>query len=460
MKFPIDFIWGAAASSYQIEGASYVDGGGKSVWDIFGQHAGKIANGDTGDAACDHYHRYRQDTALMSQIGIQAYRFSVSWPRVLPQGTGKVNQKGLDFYSRLVDALLEKNITPWITLFHWDYPYSLYCRGGWLNRDSANWFAYYTAMIVDKLSDRVSHWMTLNEPQCFIGLGHLQGVHAPGMQLGLTEALLAGHNALLAHGQAVQVIRARARTEPSIGAALVGMPSIPASGQPRDIAAARQNMFSIREKHFFNNTWFSDPMLLGRYPQDGIELFESCMPNINEGDMDCVHQPLDFYGTNIYWGKYIRASEAGGFEEVARPGLAHTAMSWPVTPEALYWGPKFFHERYGLPIVISENGMANHDAVADGRVRDDRRVDFLSGYLNEYARAISDGVPALGYFLWSIMDNFEWAEGYSKRFGIIHVDYETRKRTLKDSAYWYQQVIARNGLSEQSHAGEKNTASV
>ncbi len=246
--FPKDFVWGAAASSYQIEGAAGRDGGGVSVWDMLGRQPGKIVNGDTGEVACDHYHRYREDVGLMAEMGLQAYRFSVSWPRVLPQGAGAVNAKGLDFYSRLVDALLEHGISPWVTLFHWDFPYALYCRGGWLNRDSADWFADYTALVVDKLSDRVAHWITLNEPQCFIGMGHLDGTHAPGMQMGVAEVLLAAHHALLAHGQAVQVIRARAKTKPSIGAAQASLISIPATDQPDDIAAARRSMFSIREK--------------------------------------------------------------------------------------------------------------------------------------------------------------------------------------------------------------------
>ena len=443
--FPKDFVWGGAASSYQVEGAAWRDGGGESVWDMLGRQPGKINNGDSGEVACDHYHRYREDVGLMSEIGLQAYRFSVSWPRVLPHGVGAVNAKGLDFYSRLVDELLEHGITPWLTLFHWDFPYALYCKGGWLNRDSADWFADYTAIVVDKLSDRVAHWMTLNEPQCFIGMGHLDGTHAPGLQMGLAEALLAGHHALLAHGQAVQVIRARSKLDPQISAAQATLISIPATDQPEDIAAARNSMFSIREKKLFNNSWFSDPMILGHYPEDGIALFESALPDIQGNDLATIQQPLDFYGTNIYSGHYVRATPAGDFEQVTNGNLPLTAMGWPVTPEALYWGPRFMHERYRLPIVITENGMANDDRVEDGHVHDQQRIDFLQQYLSEYRRAIAGGVPALGYFLWSILDNFEWAEGYSKRFGLIHVDYASQKRTLKDSAYWYRQVIAANG---------------
>lgn len=446
MKFGKDFIWGTATSSYQIEGAAYREGGGLSVWDMLAQQPGKIVNGDGGEIACDHYHRYMNDVALMAEIGLQAYRFSISWPRVLPDGTGKVNDKGLDFYSRLVDELLEKNITPWITLFHWDFPYTLFCRGGWLNRDSADWFADYTALVVDKLSDRVSQWCTLNEPQCFISLGHLDGIHAPGLKLGMSEVLLAGHNALRAHGKSVQVIRANAKTEPFVSAAQANKISIPASEHPDDIEAARQHMFSVREKHLFSNSWFSDPMLLGHYPEKGVRLFAEDMPEIYTGDLECINQELDHFSTNIYSGVHVRAAEDDGTnhgcELIEKNDLPVTEMGWPVTPEALYWGPKFIHERYQLPVVVTENGMANDDVVDNGKVHDKERIEYLYKYLGEYARAIEDGVPALGYFLWSMLDNFEWAEGYSKRFGIVHVDYQTQQRILKYSAYWYKALIS------------------
>ncbi len=447
MNFPESFVWGAAAASYQIEGAAYDDGRGLSVWDMMCRQPGKVNFGDTGDVACDHYHRYQEDVDLMAEIGLQAYRLSVSWPRVLPEGIGTVNEKGLDFYSRLIDALLEKNITPWVTLFHWDFPYSLYCKGGWLNRDSTEWFAEYTALIVDKLSDRVSHWFTHNEPQCFIGVGHHEGRHAPGVQMGFGEVLLAAHNSLLAHGKSVQVIRARAKKAPLIGGAPVGTISIPLTNSPEDIEAARKDMFAVPLKDVMSNAWFSDPMILGAYPEDGVTLFEAEMPKIHEGDMKTIHQPLDFYGTNIYWGRFVRASADGSPETVFKKELPVTAIGWQITPEALYWGPRFFYERYKLPIVITENGMANLDSVQnDGQVHDSLRIDFLRQYLTEFGRAIQDGIEATGYFQWSIMDNFEWAEGYLKRFGLVHVDYETQKRTLKDSAHWYRNVISNNAV--------------
>jgi len=442
MKFPKEFTWGAATSSYQIEGAAYNDGGGKSVWDMLAHQQGKIHNGDSGQYACDHYNRYKRDVELMSDIGLQAYRFSISWPRVLPEGTGRVNQQGLDFYSRLVDALLEKNITPWVTLFHWDFPYALFCRGGWLNRDSAEWFADYTALLVDKLSDRVSNWITLNEPQCFIGLGHQQGIHAPGLKLGLSEVLLAGHNSLLAHGKSVQVIRANAKTRPVIGASHANIVSIPVSEKANDIEAARQHMFSVREKQLFNNAWFSDPMILGSYPEEGVNLFGNAMPENFQDDLACINQQLDYFGTNIYSGLHVRADNKNDFEPIIKNELPTTAMGWPVIPEALYWGPKFIHQRYQLPVVITENGMAHDDVVTNGKVYDRERIDFLYKYITEYGRAIEQGVPALGYFLWSLLDNFEWAEGYSKRFGIVYVDYQTQQRILKYSAHWYKSLIA------------------
>jgi beta-glucosidase len=447
MSFPKDFVWGAAAASYQVEGGAYDDGKGLSVWDMMCRQPGKIWERNTGDISCDHYHRYQEDARLMGEIGLKAYRLSISWPRVIPEGVGEINEKGLAFYDRLVDVLMENGVQPWITLFHWDYPYSLYCRGGWLNRDSSDWFAEYTGVIVDRLSDRVSHWMTLNEPQVFIDAGHRTGRHAPGIQLGLRDLLIASHNSLLAHGKAVQVIRARARTKPIIGAAPVGVTKIPATERPQDVESARRRMFSVLDKDFMNNTWFADPMVLGKYPEDGVKLFESELPDFPEKDMAIICQPLDFYGANIYRGDIIISTSNGGSELVKSPdGPALTTMEWTITPEALYWGPRFLYERYGLPIVITENGMANCDWVhRDSKVHDPQRIDFISRYLRELKRAIEDGVAIKGYFVWSIMDNFEWAHGYKQRFGLIYCDYATGKRTLKDSAYWYKDVIASNG---------------
>jgi beta-glucosidase len=447
--FPAGFVWGAAAAFYQIEGAAAEDGKGSSVWDMFCRKPSAIANGDSGAEACDHYHRFQTDVDLMRDLGLQAYRLSIAWPRVLPDGTGAINQRGLDFYDRLVDALLEARVTPYVTLFHWDYPYALYCRGGWLNPDSSAWFAEYTERIVARLGDRVRHWITLNEPQCFVGLGHFEGRHAPGDQLDLPEVLRVAHHSLLAHGRAVQAIRATATATPLIGWAPVGVVSLPASDREEDVAAARQAMFAITKRDLWNNTWFSDPVCRGTYPDDGLALYGAAVPAIGPDDMQIIQQPLDFYGVNIYHGQVVRADATGQPEVVAHPvGHARTAFDWPVVPAALRWGPRFLQERYTLPIYITENGMANLDWIGrDGAVHDPQRIDFTAHYLLALRQAIADGVDVRGYFHWSIMDNFEWAEGYKQRFGLIYVDYASQRRVLKDSARWYQAFIASNGAS-------------
>ena len=457
MSFPKGFIWGVATASYQIEGAADEDGKGPSIWDTFCQKEGAIWKGQSGDIACDHYHRYKEDVALMKQIGVGAYRFSISWPRVIPQGTGTINRKGLEFYDKLIDELLAAGITPYVTLFHWDYPYELYCRGGWLNQDSSDWFAEYTKVIVEKFSDRVKHWMTLNEPQVFIGLGHQSGLFPPGYQLRFAEVLTAVHNVLLAHGKAVQTIRAYSKAKCQVGLAPVGIVSIPATDSPEDIKAAKQTMFSVASKdetlfsvpskNVWNNTWWLDPIFYGQYPKDGLELFGGDVPLIRDKDMETIHQPLDFFGVNIYRGQTIHASKDGQSEIVPEPvGFPITAYTWPITPEALYWGPRYFWERYKLPIIITENGISNADWVAlDGKIHDPQRIDFLNRYLLQLQKACEDGVEVSGYFQWTFTDNFEWVSGYKPRFGLVYVDYPTQERIPKDSAYWYKDVIASNG---------------
>ena len=449
MSFRKDFVWGAAAASYQVEGAVNEDGCGASVWGMLCRKPGAVWNGQSGEVASDHYHRYKEDVALMKTLGLKAYRLSVSWPRVLPEGTGRVNAKGLAFYDRLIDELLAAGVAPYVTLFHWDYPYELYCRGGWLNPDSPDWFAAYAKVVAEKLGDRVKHWMTLNEPQCFIGLGHQDGVHAPGDKLGFTEVLRAGHHALLAHGKGVQSIRAASKGACSIGLAPVGSISAPVSEKPEDVAAARQAIFSVTAKNCWSNTWWMDPIFLGRYPEDGEKLFAAEMPPIGPTDLKTISQPLDFFGVNIYGGQFVRAGADGRPEPVPYPaGHPITAFYWYVQPEALYWGPRFFHERYKLPVYITENGMSCLDWVAlDGKVHDPQRIDFTRRYLLQLRKAAADGVDVRGYFHWSIMDNFEWAEGYKHRFGMIHVDYPTGTRTIKDSGWWYKGVIAANGAN-------------
>lgn len=447
MAFPNDFVWGAAAAAYQIEGAAREDGKGPSVWDMFVKKPGVIWHGHDGEIACDHYHRYAEDVALMKSIGLQGYRLSISWPRLLPEGTGAVNEKGIAFYDRLIDELLAAQITPFVTLFHWDYPLALYRRGGWQNRDSADWFAAYAELVVRRLGDRVKNWMTHNEPQCFVLLGHESGVQAPGDELELGELLNMVHNALLAHGKAVQAIRAASSGPCRVGFAPVAQVKIPASEDPSDVAAARQRMFAADRDNLWQNALWTDVVIKGEYPAELVALYGDRFPKVQAGDLRTISEPLDFFGTNVYFGEVVRAG-SDGRPEVVRPYPGHpiSAFNWPITPDALYWGPKFLYERYGLPILITENGVSLRDWVSvDGQVHDPNRIDFMTRYLRSFHRAIQEGVPAVGYMHWTIMDNFEWAEGYKERFGLIYVDYPTQKRILKDSAHWYAKVIASNG---------------
>ena len=449
MKFPDRFLWGVAAAAYQIEGATSVGGRGSSVWDEFATRPGAVFAGHTGDVACDHYHRYPEDVALISDLGARAYRLSISWSRVLPDGFGTPSEAGLDFYDRLIDALCARGIAPWVTLFHWDFPQALFSQGGWLNREVADWFAEYARVVVDRLGDRVTHWMTLNEPQCFLGLGHETGLHAPGLRCSRPEMLRAIHHALLAHGKAVRAIRDTASGPTIVGWAPHGSIPYPATTDERDVSAARRAFESVPDHDgwFFSNTWFSDPVVLGSYPADGLARFKAEMPRDFERDLPAIAEPLDFYGVNIYQGEPIEAGENGAPRGARRnAGYPQTMCHWPVEPAVLYWGPRFLHERYGLPMYITENGCASMDWVhVDGQVHDAPRIDFTTRYLLELRRAIADGADVRGYFHWSILDNFEWAEGYRMRFGLIYVDYATLERVPKDSYSWYQQVILSNG---------------
>lgn len=445
MKYPKDFVWGAATSAIQIEGAVNGEGKGKNIWDVFSHQPGKIFEGHTPDTACDHYHRYKEDVAIMKQIGIRAYRFSVDWSRVLPDGTGKVNQKGLQFYSDLIDTLLENEIEPYLTLYHWELPVALHQKGGWLNDEIVEWFGDYAALIAKQFGSRVKHFFTINEPQCFIGLGYLHGVHAPGYQCSVSDTLKMAHNVLKAHGRAVQRIRENVPGDVQIGfAPTCGMP-YPASERAEDVEAARSVMFSIPEDSnwTWNVSWWSDPVLLGHYPEEGLRRFHKELPEITKADMELISQPIDMYGQNIYNGWAVKMGENGKPEAVPRyVGFPLTATGWPITPECLYWGPKFLYERYHKPIYITENGISCNDVVSlDGGIHDAERIDFTERYLGQLHRAMQDGADIRGYFYWSLMDNFEWSEGYKQRFGLVHVDYRTGQRTLKDSAKWYRSLI-------------------
>jgi len=347
--FPTDFVWGAAAAAYQIEGAAREDGRGPSVWDMFCRKDGAIFSGHNGDVACDHYHRWRQDVALIKEMGLKAYRLSISWPRVLPDGVGLVNEKGLAFYDQLIDALLEAGITPFVTLFHWDYPYELYCRGGWLNADSPQWFAQYTKLIAERLGDRVKHWITLNEPQCFLHLGHRDGIQAPGLKLAWMDVLRAMHHTLLAHGRAVEALREHCKLVPVIGWAPVGEVCFPITQSKADIDAARARTFAADARSLWNNTLFSDPVCLGHYPEDALRVWGNDFPKFTQADLSVFHQKLDFYGLNIYRGQPVQLNGSGKAENVERaPGQAMNAYHWPVEPASLYWRPHFIHERYVL----------------------------------------------------------------------------------------------------------------
>ena len=449
MGFAKDFVWGAAISSYQIEGTGRDSGKGQNIWDVFTKEPGRVYEGHTGDIACDHYHRFREDVAYMKELGLKGYRFSIDWSRVLPEGTGKVNEKGIDFYNALIDELLEQGIEPYITLYHWELPYEIYKRGGWMNPEIVEWFGQYARLVAERFSDRVKYFFTLNEPQCFVGLGFLQGCHAPGVKAPLRDTFEMAHNALKAHGRAVQMLRAYGKQNVQIGYAPTSGMCYPEKETPKDIEAARKALFALPDdlsNWTWNVSWWSDPVILGKYPEEGMKKYEKYLPVITDEDMKLISQPIDFYEQNIYNGRCIRMGTDGRPEEVRRPaGFPKTATNWPVTPEALYWGPKFLYERYRKPIYITENGMACHDTVSqDGKVHDPNRIDFLARYLKNLKRAAEE-IDIRGYFQWSLMDNFEWDKGYAERFGIIYVDFETQERIWKDSAYWYRDLIRRNG---------------
>lgn len=449
MSFPKNFFWGAASAAYQIEGAPFKDGRGPSVWDTFSHTQGKIKNGDTGDLACDHYHRFREDVALMKELGLKAYRFSVSWSRILPEGTGKVNEAGIRFYIELVDELLKAGIEPFVTLFHWDLPKAIYDRGGWRNRDIADWFAEYTKIVMDALSDRVRYWITLNEPLCHILLGHYTGGHAPGEKATTGDVFRMLHHMNLAHGKAVQTIRSFAKTPGIIGFAPNPGTGIPLTHTKEDIEAAKAYTYSGTARGIFSNGWWLDPILIGEYPKDGIEFMADNFPSdmIRDGDMELMSQKLDFLGVNLYFGTFISHDKSGGFTiSPKKPGYPITALKWTVNPQILYFMPKFLYEKYGLPVIITENGVSLPDWISlDGKVHDPNRIDFMHRYLKELKKALDEGVDIRGYFAWSILDNFEWSEGYDERFGLVYVDYDTQKRIPKDSYYWYRDVIACNG---------------
>ena len=461
-KFRNDFIWGSATSAYQIEGGTASDGRSDSVWDTFCRKPGAIRDHSSGKVACEHLKYWKQDIDLMSQIGLQAYRFSISWSRILPNGFGSVNEQGVDFYDRLIDELLEKNIEPFITLFHWDLPEVLAKKGGWLNPDIARWFGEYAGLLSERFSDRVSNWFTINEPQCVIWLGHYTGTKAPGLKLNIKECLIALHHSLLAHGYSVKALRAKSKKVIKVGPVHTGSIAYPSENNLSNVSAAFKATFNVfgsdEDKHSYyhwnspvnplwNFAWYADPMFLGNYPEEGVLALGKNMPKYTDEEMAIISEPVDYCGLNLYSGFPVSVDTQLGWVCEKRP-LGHplTAFKWAVTPEIMYWAPKFFYERYQKPIFITENGMSAHDWINElGEINDSQRIQFLKAYLSELKKAAVEGIPIEGYFLWSLMDNFEWEQGYEERFGIVHVDFETQKRILKDSAKWYSKCISQNG---------------
>jgi beta-glucosidase len=441
--FPPDFLWGAATSSYQIEGGASEDGRGEGIWDRFSTVPGAVRNGESGAVACDFFHRYPEDLRLMQDLGLDAFRFSVSWPRILPEGRGRIEPRGLDFYDRLVDELLAAGIRPFLNLYHWDLPQRLEDEGGWPARSTAEAFVELTEAVVGRLGDRVRDWSTHNEPWCAAWLGYGLGVHAPGRK-SQADAVAAAHHLLLSHGWAVEVIR-RDALDPRVGIIIDSWPAHPASDDPADIAAARA-ADAVRNRFVF------DGALRGTYPEDALDLLAPAEPPVREGDMAALAPPLDWVGVNNYSRNVVRANPAGGDPlEVRSPEGELTEMGWEVYPNGLYEVLMRVHRDYAPPVMyVTENGAAFGDVRDhDGRVRDPERIAYLSGYLEAVARAIADGAPVQGYFVWSLLDNFEWSLGYGRRFGLVYVDYPTLERVPKDSFSWYRDLIAEHRASRQ-----------
>jgi beta-glucosidase len=439
-QFPAGFFWGTATASFQIEGATKEDGRGESTWDRFASVPGNIMTGETGDPACDSYHRYGDDIRVMQALGVNAYRFSIAWPRIIPDGSGAVNPAGLAYYDRVVDALLQANITPFVTLYHWDLPQALQDRGGWGNRETIEAFVRYTDVVVARLGDRVKQWMTHNEPWCTSILSHFLGAHAPGLK-DRKLALQVAHNVLVSHGAAVPVIRERAPGA-QVGIALNHYPAYPATVSEADQAA-------VRRYHAKFNLWFTDPLVGREYPQDAWQEYGADVPQILPGDMEQIAVPLDFLGTN-YYSRHIAHDPAGsqGHQIINRPNpINMMARRWENFPQGLFDLLTWLHQDYGFPkLYVTENGATFDDVVWEGQVHDLARLDYIKQHLEATLRAIEAGVPVGGYFCWSLMDNFEWATGTRDRFGLAYTDFTTQRRFLKDSGHWYGRVTRANAV--------------
>jgi len=443
LKFPNNFLWGTATASYQIEGVCDEEGKGESIWDHFSHIPGKIYGEDTGDVACDHYHRYKEDVENMKKLGLKAYRFSISWPRIIPEGKGKINKAGLDFYDRLVDELLEAEIEPFVTLYHWDLPQALQQEGGWKNRDLVGYFTDYTSLIAHHLKDRVHHWITHNEPWVVSFLGHAYGAHPPGI-MDFSIALQVAHHLLLSHSRAAEVLKDLGDENTRVGITLNLSPVHPASRKEEDIKAAKRC-------DGYLNRWFLDPIFKGAYPPDMWEYYQDKVPQILSGDMSIIATRIGFLGVNYYtrWIVKHNPQEKILKFSFSKPKEAeYTGMGWEVYPLGIYEILKRVQNDYSPPIIyITENGAAFPDRLdEEGKVKDDQRTSYLKEHLSFAHKAMEEGVRLKGYFVWSLMDNFEWTYGYSKRFGLIHIDYPTQKRIFKESAYWYKRVVENNGI--------------
>ena len=432
-QFPKDFVWGAATSSYQIEGSTQVDGRGQSIWDTFAAIPGKTHNGENGDPGCDHYNRWASDLDLMKDMGLEAYRFSVAWPRVIPNGRGQVNEKGMAFYERLVDGLLERGITPWLTMYHWDLPQALEDKGGWPNRDTVHAFEEYAQVLSSRLGDRVRHWITHNEPWCTAVLGYGLGIFAPGLKDKKLE-LQTAHHLLLSHGLSVPIIRENSK-DAQVGMAPNLWPIYPASDSSEDeMAATRMDGFA--------NRWYLDPIYGRGYPKDMLEAYAQILPKIHDGDLEKIAVPTDFLGVNYYIRHVVKhGSNEAGFEFV-QTDLERTDMGWEIYPDGLRDLMVRLKNDYPVKsLIITESGSCYDDTLLEGQINDEGRRKYLERHLESAHVAIQEGAPLDGYFAWSLMDNYEWAEGYARRFGLVHVDFETQERTLKKSGLYYRNFL-------------------
>lgn len=448
MSFPKDFLFGAASAAYQVEGAPAEDGKRPSIWDTFAHTAGKIQHGETGDMACDHYHLFGRDVDVMREMGLQAYRFSISWPRVMPDGQDDVNEAGLAFYDRLIDRLLEAGIEPFVTLYHWDLPQKLQDMGGWNNPETARRFCRFAQVVAKRFKGRVKNYMTFNEPQIFIGLGLHRGVHAPGYRLPQGVCVQAAHNVIMAHFAALKAIR-QEDPDALVGIASTGFLPIPVHDTPANVSKAIECMEKATQADlWFDHALFCDPMIKGRYP-DAL-LASGTVTREQQQEVAAAFAPMDFLGLNIYNGQYV---DENGEAVKKYPGYPRSSLKWPLTPEVLYWGPKLMHQIYSLPVYVTENGISQQDVICcDGQVHDPNRSDFLRRYLECLHAAVQEEVPVKGYFYWALTDNFEWHSGYDERFGLVYVDYRTQERLIKDSGRWYQRLIASRTFENEANS--------